>query len=106
MTVTESLEALGIIVAIIGFGLVTYQIHRSQKDAMMSSLMSAVANHWMLIEERRLKIRSGELKIYHPRMHAVLEEELQTQYQGNLAAMAEDFLWEPSAVGRRISKKA
>jgi hypothetical protein len=102
MTFSEILQALGIFVTVFGFVLVIYQIRQGQRNAMMGSLMSAIANHWMLYEERSRKVRSGQLEVSYPYMHEILEECLRTEYQGNLAALAENFLWEPKIqMGKR-----
>ena len=60
----------------------------------MSSLISAVADHWMLIEERRMRIRSGEMKVGYRGLVTNLEGLLTNKYQNNLKAMANDFLFE------------
>ena len=89
-----AMQCVAILVTLTGFAFVLLQIRAAQKNAMMSSLISAVANHWMLIEERRYKIRSGELKPRYRHLFTTLEQWLTDQYQGNLKAMADDFLWE------------
>jgi hypothetical protein len=87
------LQIAAVVVTLGGLWLVTHQIKSSQKDALMSSLLSIVAEHWMLIEERRMTIRTGELKVHYPKLRLYLQELLSKKYEGNLKLFAEDYLY-------------
>ena len=81
-----------IIVTLLGVLVIVWQIYAAQKVAKMSSILSTVAEHWMLIEERRMQIRSGDMIVSYPRLLPHLKEILSARYNGNLDALAADFL--------------
>ena len=89
-----TLQSTAIIVLLVGFGLLIYQIWRGQRESMMSALMSTVTNHWTLIEERRMKIRSGELKGSYRGLRPALEKLLAERYHEELESLADDFLYD------------
>ena len=93
-TVANWLQAIQIAATLAGFLLVFIQIRQGQKNAMMSSFLTAVQNHWMLIEDRRHKLRSNDFLPQYRILFTTLEKLLKDEYQDNLKALAEDFLWE------------
>lgn len=98
MTTSEVFQLLQVTVTFLGFLGVLLQIRQAQRNAMATSLLSAIANHWMLIEERRMKIRSGKLDTSYRRISLALANALKKEpYRNNLKKFADDFLWEDQA---------
>ena len=93
MTLEVGIQITGVILTFLGLSLIWYQIRSARQDSMTSSFISAVADHWMLIEDRRMQIRSGEMKVSYRLLPPHLEKLLSTEYQGNLATLAKDFLY-------------
>jgi hypothetical protein len=91
--VTLIVQFVAVVITLGGLLLVAYQVRSAQRDALMSSLLSIVAEHWMLIEERRMTIRTGELKVHYPKLRLYLQELLSKKYEGNLKLFAEDYLY-------------
>jgi hypothetical protein len=93
MTLETVIQVSGIIITFLGLLLIWYQIKSERKDSMTSSFISAVADHWMLLEERRMQIRAGEMAVSYRLLPPRLEELLSAEYQGDLSAFAKDFLY-------------
>jgi hypothetical protein len=106
-------QCLGVIVTLTGFFFVLYQIRSAQRNAMTSSFISVVANHWILLEERRMKISGGEWKIKSSEVNisfrglwAKLEKKLSADYANDLKAMADDYLFGDQSEVIRSGKNA
>jgi hypothetical protein len=93
--VAIEIQCIGVIVALTGFGFVIWQIRSGQKNALMSSFLSAVTSHWMLIEDRRMKIRSEDMKVSFRGLPDVIEKVLDEDYAGDYKAMIHDFVFNP-----------
>ena len=89
-----TLSIVSIAVTVFGFYIIFLQIKKSREDAITSSFITAVSEHWLSYEERLMKLRTGEDEVYHPTLNAKLEEILLTDYGGDYRKLAKDYLEE------------
>lgn len=83
---------IGTIATVTGVWMIMYQIKSARVDAMTSSLLSAIAEHWFLIEERRIQLRGADTKIVFPGLFSQLDELLKSKYADDLSAFAKGYL--------------
>lgn len=92
MSLESILTIVSAIATVAGVLVIWWQIRSSHKDAIKSSLLASISEHWMLIEERRMRIRSGEVKVHYPNLRPHLEKLLSEKYNDDVLAMSQDFL--------------
>jgi hypothetical protein len=93
MTPELLVEIMSAVFTVLGLVLIWRQIESAREDAFTNSFISAVTDHWMAIEERRMQIRTGDFKVAYRFLPEQLEILLSTQYRNDLTALAKDFLF-------------
>ena len=94
MALETVITIAGSLTTIIGLFLIWYQVKSARKDSITGSLVSAINDHWKIIEERKMRIRTGKEKVYYPALYPVLDGLLESKYDCNLSALAKDYLFD------------
>ena len=94
MTPELRVAVVGTLAAVTGLLLIWYQVRSARKDSITGSLISAVDDHWKIIEERKMKLRTGEEKVSYASLFPVLDELLKDKYENDLSALARGFLFD------------
>lgn len=92
-TLGLTLQCFALVLTLIGLGLIFYQVRQGRKAAVTSAFTSAVSDHWRSIEERRMLLRTGEMKVLYPSsMIPYLNKELDGVFGGDISALARAYL--------------
>jgi hypothetical protein len=94
MSFETTISVISSLATLIGLFLIWYQVKSTRKDSITGSLISSINDHWKVIEERKMKLRTGEEKVFYPAIFPVLDELLASKYGGNISALALDFLFD------------
>jgi len=84
------------ILTLLGLLFIWIQIKRNSKDSMTSSFIASISERWLAIEDRRLNRTKDELKGYYEFLKPILEGILLNEYEGNLRAFANTYLFNQS----------
>lgn len=105
MSFETLLSVIGSLITLVGLFLIWYQVKSTRKDSITGSLISSINDHWKVIEERKMKLRTGEEKVFHPAIFPVLDELLASTYGGNISALASEFLFDAHKRSLKSKKK-
>lgn len=94
MTLELIIASIGTLATITGLLLIWYQVKSARNDSITGSLISAVDDHWKIIEERKMRLRTGEESVYYPSLFPTLDELLAGKYDGDLMGLAKDYLFD------------
>jgi ABC-type antimicrobial peptide transport system permease subunit len=93
MNIDTIIQIIQLVVTILGLVFIWIQISRSRKDALTGSFISSLAERWLAIDDRRGSINDDDIKVYYKYLIPELNDMLKTKYQGNLASLASDYVF-------------